>query len=132
MEKEEEEKFARLTGRDPKSAKGRWGKVKAAQKAGGALARIQKEAAAKRSKNEARAQAARRKLEQLREQTEVDHRRELARERFERSEKRRLKKLQKKADLPPVAIPWALLDALDGAKKSFENEKAFMDYNHKI
>eukprot|EP00605_Chrysophyceae_sp_TOSAG23-4_P001582 GSChrysophyteH1.ASY1.ANO1.1737.1 assembled CDS len=110
----------------------RWGKVKAAQKAGGALARVQKEAAAKRSKNEARAQAARRKLEQLREQAEVDHRRELARERFERSEKRRLKKLQKKADLPPVTIPWALLDALDGAKKSFENEKAFMDYNHKI
>ena len=43
-----------------------------------------------------------------------------------------LSKLQKKADLPPVTIPWALLDALDGAKKAFESEKAFMEHNHKI
>jgi hypothetical protein len=132
LDKEEEEKFAKLTGRDPKSAKGRWGKLKGATNAGSALARLNKDAAAKRQRNDAKAEAAKRKLAQLREQAEVDHRRELARERFERSEKRRMKKLMKKADLPPVTIPWALLDALDGAKRGFENEKAFMEMNHKI
>jgi hypothetical protein len=131
-EREEEERFAKLTGRDPAATKSRWGKLKSATVTTGALRSLSKNKVAPPRKLDPKAAAAKRKLAQLREAAEADRRREVARDRHNNREKRRLKKLQKKADLPPVTIPWALLDALDGAKKAFESEKAFMEHNHKI
>lgn len=70
------------------------------------------------------------RLKSLRDAAEAERKREIARERIERAEKRRAAKAKKR--LPPVTIPWSLLDALEGEKKKFENEKAYMEMHHKI
>lgn len=51
------------------------------------------------------------------------------RNRKERAEARRLRK---KAKWRPAAIPWNLLDELDGEKKRYENERTYMEFNHKF
>jgi len=142
-EREEEERLAKeeqarflLSGGDPKKAKNRWGKLKNATIATSMVRshRVPKEHKVAKGKDAASFSLTdpKRKLAALREAAEAERRRELGRENFARSEKRRHAKLQKRADLPPVTIPWALLDALDGAKRSFENEKAYMEMHHKI
>ena len=70
------------------------------------------------------------RLKSLRDAAEAERRREIAREKKEEGERRRIAKAKKK--LPPVSIPWNLLDALEGEKKKFENEKAYMELHHKI
>jgi len=136
LRKEEEARYL-LTGGDPKKAAKRWGKLKNATMATGSMLRshrVPKEHKTAKDKDAASFSLTdpSRKLAALREAAEAERRRELQREKFTRSEKRRQLKLQKRADLPPVTIPWALLDALDGAKRGFENEKAYMDMHHKI
>jgi hypothetical protein len=70
------------------------------------------------------------RLKSLRDAAEAERKREIAREKIERAERRRIAKAKKK--LPPVSIPWNLLDALEGEKKKFENEKAYMEMHHPI
>jgi hypothetical protein len=70
------------------------------------------------------------KLRTLRDAAEAERRREIAREKVERAEKRRIAKKSKR--LPPVSIPWNLLDALEGEKKKLNNEIAYMEMHHKI
>ena len=70
------------------------------------------------------------RLNSLRDAAAAERKREIAREKIERAEKRRAAKAKKR--LPPVTIPWNLLDALEGEKKKFENEKAYMEMHHKI
>ena len=135
LQKEEEERYMR-SGGDPKKAKSRWNKLKNAT-AATSLARthrIPKEHKVAKGKDNATFSLTdpQRKLAALREAAEAERRRDIARERVARADKRRAIKLQKRAELPPVTIPWALLDALDGAKRRFENEKAYMEMHHKI
>ena len=66
----------------------------------------------------------------MRDAAEAERKREIAREKVERAEKRRIAKKSKR--LPPVSIPWNLLDALEGEKKKLSNEIAYMEMHHKI
>jgi len=72
----------------------------------------------------------RNKLRALEEAANVEKRKHIAEANRVRREKQREKK--KKAGRAPAAIPWALLDALDAAKGSWENEKNYLSYAHRF